>query len=193
MTLLKIARMGHPVLRQIAAPIDDPTAPEIDRLAAQMIETMHDAQGVGLAAPQVHVSQRLIVFFAPPGRSSSDDEAEIAPLTVLINPVIEPLSDEKADGWEGCLSIPGLTGRVPRYTHIGYRGVGTDGKPVEREAKGFHARVIQHELDHLDGILYPDRMASMDTLMFDTERVHHREDENGPEDEGDQKGEGDSA
>ena len=168
MALLKIARMGHPVLRTVAAPVPDPTDPEIRRLAADMIDTMMDAPGVGLAAPQVHESRRIIVFRVPSDRSGGES---VEP-TVLVDPVIEPVGDDMALGWEGCLSIPGMRGIVPRHTHIRYRGVGLDGEPIEREARGFHARVIQHENDHLDGILYIDRMPDLRYLAFN-EEAHH--------------------
>lgn len=188
MAILKIARMGHPVLRQVASPIDDPRAPEIGRLVADMLETMLDAEGTGLAAPQVYVPKRLVIFSvsgtraarakaeAADGqdRESEDgdgDEDEVAevPLTVLINPVIEPMSAEMVEGWEACLSVPDLAGRVSRHKAIRYRGLGLDGAEIVREATGFHARVVQHECDHLDGILYPQRMRDMSTLTFTSE------------------------
>lgn len=165
MALLKIARMGHPVLRTVADPIPDPTDPLVRQLAADMIETMLDAPGVGLAAPQIHESRRIIVFRVPADRSGGETVGN----TVLINPVVEPLGEEVELGWEGCLSIPGLRGLVPRFTRIRYRGVGLDGEPVERVAEGFHARVIQHETDHLDGILYIDRMPDLRLLAFNEE------------------------
>ncbi|KAA0681021.1 peptide deformylase [Roseomonas genomospecies 6] len=168
MALLKIARMGHPVLRKVAAPVPDPTAPEIRRLASDMIDTMLDAPGVGLAAPQVHESLRMIVFRVPGERSGGES---VGP-TVLINPVVEPLGDALVTGLEGCLSIPELRGIVPRFVRIRYRGVGLDGEPIEREAEGFHARVIQHECDHLDGVLYIDRMTDLRYLAFKDE-AHH--------------------
>ena len=168
MALLKIARMGHPVLRAVASPVPDPTDPEIRRLAADMIDTMMDAPGVGLAAPQVHESLRIIVFRVPADRSGGESVAT----AVLINPVIEPLGEEMELGWEGCLSIPGMRGVVPRHARIRYRGIGLDGEAVEREATGFHARVIQHEADHLDGVLYIDRMPDLRYLAFN-EETHH--------------------
>ncbi len=173
MTLLKIARMGHPVLRRKAEAVADPAAPEIQQLAAAMVATMADADGAGLAGPQIYQSKRIIVFHAPGERSDTDDGLATAPLTVLINPEIEILSDRMEEDWEGCLSIPGLRGKVPRHTHIRYAGMGPDGKPIEREASGFHARVVQHEVDHLDGVLYLDRMRDFDTLTFESEWVHH--------------------
>ena len=177
MAILKIARMGHPVLAQKAAPVADPSAPEIRRLVADMVETMIDANGAGLAAPQVHVPLRVVVFQAPEGRSDPGlSEAErydhTAPLTVLVNPEIEILDDSREAGWEGCLSVPGLRGVVERAAHIRYRGFGLDGKPVERVARGFHARVVQHECDHLDGILYPSRMSDLRQLIFESETQH---------------------
>ncbi len=168
MTLLKIARMGHKALLKPAEPVADPSAREIRRLVADMVETMEDASGVGLAAPQVHVSRRVIVFKAP-GERMADGEDEAVPTTALVNPEFEPLGDEKVLGWEGCLSIPGLTGAVPRYAGIRYRGFTTAGQAVEREAHGFHARVVQHEIDHLDGILYTMRMEDLATLAFNEE------------------------
>lgn len=178
MAILKIARMGHPVLAQIAKPVADPTAPEIRALVADMVETMIDANGAGLAAPQVHVPLRVVVFQAPPERAPEgmDDEESYdhtAALTVLINPEIEILTDEREDGWEGCLSVPGLRGLVPRATELTYRGVGLDGVPIERRARGFHARVVQHECDHLDGVLYPQRMTDLGQLIFESE-IRHR-------------------
>lgn len=178
MAILKIARMGHPVLKQIAEPVVDPRAPEIRLLVEDMVETMIDASGAGLAAPQVHVPLRVMVFQAPDARVEEGiDESEqfdhTAGLTVLINPVIEPLSDEMADGWEGCLSVPGLRGSVPRFTHIRYSGQTLDGETLEREARGFHARVVQHECDHLDGMLYPQRMTDLSQLMFESEIRHY--------------------
>ena len=174
MTLLKIARMGHPVLLGEAEPVADPTAREIRRLVADMVETMEDAHGVGLAAPQVHVSRRVIVFKAPAERAAADEAAEEAadgeaPLTALVNPSFEPIGDEVELDWEGCLSIPGLTGAVPRYARIRYRGTSPEGQAIEREARGFHARVVQHEIDHLDGILYTMRMDDLGMLCFSDE------------------------
>jgi peptide deformylase len=177
MAILKIARMGHPVLSLIAAPVKDPTAPEIKRLVADMIETMEDAQGAGLAAPQVHVPLRVVVFQAPGERSKGglaerESFDETAPLTVLINPVIEVVDPAAEGGWEGCLSVPGLRGWVERARHIRYTGYDTDGKRVVRTAKGFHARVVSHECDHLDGILYPQRMKDLKKLLFESEIQH---------------------
>ncbi len=178
MTILKIARMGHPVLAQVARPVADPTAPEIRRLAEDMIETMIDANGAGLAAPQVHVPLRLVVFQAPderadPGLAEDERFDHTAPLTILANPVIEVLSDSREAGWEGCLSVPGLRGLVDRPAHVRYSGVDLAGKPVSRVARGFHARVVQHECDHLDGVLYTQRMDDLTRLIFESEARHH--------------------
>ena len=176
MAILKIARMGHPVLRRVADPVVDPTAPEIRRLVRDMLETLEDIGGVGLAAPQVHVSRRVVIFEVPAERAARDGNGEAPPdgvaMTVLINPVIEPLADEKAFGWEACLSLPGLTGAVPRFARIRYHGYGLQGERIEREASGFHARVVQHECDHLDGILYPMRMTDLTSLAFAEELRH---------------------
>ncbi|MCE9648764.1 MAG: peptide deformylase [Parvibaculum sp.] len=174
MAIRKIARMGHPVLARIAEPVADPTAPEVRALVADMIETMIDANGAGLAAPQVYEPKRIVVFQAPAERAPEGiDEEEAfdhtAKLTVLINPEIEILSPEIEQGWEGCLSVPGLRGLVPRHTELIYRGFGLDGERIERRARGFHARVVQHECDHLDGMLYPQRMTDLGNLIFETE------------------------
>jgi peptide deformylase len=173
MALLKIARMGNPTLRAVAAPVDDPTAPEIWRLVEDMLETMEDAGGTGIAAPQVHVSKRVVIFRVGSERLTGlpgDTEQE---LTVLINPVIEPLGAERGYGWEGCLSVPGMRGVVPRHLRIRYRAAALDGSTIDREASGFHARVVQHECDHLDGILYPQRMNDLRLLMFAEEAQNH--------------------
>jgi peptide deformylase len=135
---------------------------------------MMDANGAGLAAPQVHVPLRLVIFQAPGERTEPDPSGEelydhTAPLTVLINPEVTVLAPEIEGGWEGCLSVPGLRGWVERPSHIRYRGLGLDGQPIVREARGFHARVVQHEVDHLDGRLYPSRMDDLSKLIFESE------------------------
>ena len=158
MAILKIARLGHPVLIRPADPVQDPTAPEIRRLIADMAETMEDAQGLGLAAPQVHVPLRLFVWRGGAGN-----------VIAIINPEIEPVGEEMEDGWEGCLSIPGLRGSVPRAARIRFRGLDMEGKPVEGEAAGLAARVIQHETDHLDGVIYPMRMTDFTLFGFTEE------------------------
>ncbi len=174
MAILKIARMGHPVLSQIAKTVDDPTAPEIRRLVSDMLETMVDSDGAGLAAPQVHVPLRVVVFQAPADRDDRLGESAdyTAPLTVLINPEIEVIGETRESGWEGCLSVPGLRGLVERSAHIRYLGFDHEGHRIERIAKGFHARVVQHECDHLDGVLYPQRMSDLKKLIFESE-AHH--------------------
>ncbi|MEO1192371.1 MAG: peptide deformylase [Pseudomonadota bacterium] len=169
MAILKIARMGHPILKQPAEAVADPTALEIKRLVRDMLETMEDAGGTGLAAPQVHVGLRVVVFFV--------SGAVPVPMTVLINPEIEPLSDARALGWEACLSVPDLAGLVPRYTKIRYRGQDLEGRWIEREAEDYHARVVQHEVDHLDGRLYPQRMEDMSQLIFASEMRHQQHDQ----------------
>ena len=177
MAILKIARMGHPVLAEVALPVANPGSQEVRRLVSDMIETMIDANGAGLAAPQVHVPLRVVVFQAPeersdPGLSEEERFDHMAPLTVLINPQIEVVGSEIEGGWEGCLSVPGLRGFVERACHIRYRGFDLEGREVARTAKGFHARVVQHECDHLDGVLYPSRMTDMSKLIFETEVRH---------------------
>ncbi len=166
MAILKIARMGHPVLRRRADEVADPTAPEIARLVADMLDTLADSGGVGLAAPQVHVPLRVVIFHAPGTRA---EDGQVQSLTVLVNPAIEPLTDESETAYEACLSMPGMTGALPRPARIRYRGLGLDGAVIEREASGFHARVVQHECDHLDGILYPMRMADLASFGFTDE------------------------
>jgi peptide deformylase len=173
MALLKIAKMGNPVLRARAAEVDDPAAPWVKKLVEDMLETMGDAGGTGIAAPQVHASHRIVTFFVGGERATGLPGDGEQPLTVLINPVIEPIGTETALGWEGCLSVPGLRGAVLRHLRVRYRGLGLDGNPIEREAAGFHARVVQHECDHLDGILYPQRMTDHRLLVFAEEFQRH--------------------
>jgi peptide deformylase len=174
MAILKIARMGHPVLTRRADPVADPTSSEIRRLVADMIDTMSDADGAGLAAPQVHVPLRVVIFQAPGERTDSSVAAaeafdHTAPLTVLINPVIDVMDPTPEGGWEGCLSVPGLRGWVERPAHIRYSGLDTSGNRISRVARGFHARVVQHECDHLEGILYPGRMHDFSKFLFESE------------------------
>lgn len=165
MDILPLTLLGAPVLRHVAAPIADATAEAVLRLARDMAATMVAAQGVGLAAPQVGVSQRLIVFYVPESRA---EDAEDIPLQILVNPSFVPLSTERVSGLEGCLSLPGLRGQVPRYRHIGYRGYDLNGRVIEREATDFHARVVQHEIDHLDGVMYLDRMTDFTSLTHES-------------------------
>ncbi len=166
MAILKIARMGHPVLLQRAEPVADPGAAEIRRLVADMMETMEDAPGAGLAAPQVHVPLRLFVFRVMPNRASDAPGDTQVGNTVVINPTVEPLGEERVMGWEGCLSIPGLRAAVPRWARVRYAGVDCDGNPVGGDVGGFHAMVVQHEFDHLDGILYPMRLTDFSRFGF---------------------------
>ncbi len=169
MAILKIARMGHPVLRGVAQPVANPTAPEIRRLVADMVETLEDIGGAGLAAPQVHVPRRVVIFRVPDERVTGRPDDLPQDLLALVNPVITPLGDGQELGWEGCLSVPGLRGAVPRWARIRYRGVTPEGESVDRTVEGFHARVVQHECDHLDGILYPQRMSDLSLLVFNEE------------------------
>ncbi|HIC80706.1 MAG TPA: peptide deformylase [Kiloniellaceae bacterium] len=195
MAILKIARMGHPILRRKADPVADPTAPEIHRLVRDMLETMEEAGGTGLAAPQVHVPLRVVVFFVAPGRAAAEDAGapddeitgddntgaarngagagQAVPLTILINPEIEVLDPALSLGPEACLSVPGLVGQVPRPRRIRYSGLTLEGERLEREAAGFHARVVLHECDHLDGVLYPQRMTDLSRLSFAEEALRH--------------------
>ena len=159
-----ILKMGDPRLLRVARPVGDIASPELKAIIADMYETMQAANGVGLAAPQIGVDLRLMIF----GFDASPrypDEAPV-PVTTLINPWLDILTEETEDGWEGCLSVPGMRGLVPRATHIRYGGTLEDGHPLEREARGFHARVFQHEFDHLDGVLYPQRIRDMTQFGF---------------------------
>ncbi|MEH6474181.1 MAG: peptide deformylase [Sneathiella sp.] len=178
-----ILKMGNPLLREIAVLIEYPQSNEIRTLVDVMHVSMEAAGGVGLAAPQIGVPLRLIIFNVPGERLAKEDgvaRSEI-PQTILINPEIEYLGDEKALGWEGCLSVPGLRGLVPRHTHIRYKGLDLQGNLIERDAVGFHARVVQHEFDHLDGILYPERMDDLTKLVYESEMQAFTDDKCAPE------------
>ncbi len=155
-----ILRMGDPRLLEISKSVADPRAPEIRALVADMFDTMHAANGAGLAAPQIGVGLRVVIFGYRDTsvRNPRYPDADPVPETILINPELTPLGTEFEDGWEGCLSVPGLRGMVPRQARLRYRGLNLDGQLIEREVSGFHARVVQHECDHLDGILYPMRV-----------------------------------
>jgi peptide deformylase len=169
MSILKVARMGHPVLRTRAKPLEpaDIKSPRIQQLIDDMFETMQEYQGVGLAAPQVHESVRLFVAgFAPGEDDEEEEEEERVPLMALINPEISIVGDDTADDWEGCLSIPDVRGRVSRAREIKVKAYDRRGRRIEINARGFTARVIQHEADHLDGVLFFDRMESLETLTF---------------------------
>jgi peptide deformylase len=169
MAILKIARMGHPVLKAVAEPIEDPTEPKWAQLVNDMRDTLIDIHANGLAAPQVYVSKRLVLYRVAEHQIPAGSKMKPIPWTVLINPVIEALSEEQQPIWERCLSVPGLHGQVPRYTRIRCDATGLDGKRLSIKARGFHASLLQHECDHLDGYLYPMRMVDMATLSFNTE------------------------
>ena len=164
MALLKIARIGHPILLGRAAEVTDPSLPEIRQLIRDMAETLADAGGIGLAAPQVHQPLRLFLW-----RDAQD-------VRVLINPEILPLGEERLSAWEGCLSIPGLRGRVERPARVAWRGLDQTGAAVEGEAEGLAARVLQHENDHLDGVFYLSRMPDLTRLGFNEELARFPED-----------------
>ena len=164
MAVKPVLKMGDSRLLEIARPVETFNTPELDSLVEDLMDTMHAEDGAGLAAPQIGVGLRIVVFGFD--ENLRYPQAESVPETVLANPVIEKLSADREEDWEGCLSVPGLRGRVPRYRRIRYSGYDHKGNRIEREAEGFHARVVQHECDHLDGILYPQRMADMTTLGF---------------------------
>ena len=166
MAILKVARLGHPVLRKVAEPVSPEAiaSPEIQGLIEDMFETMAEYDGAGLAAPQVHVSRRVVIYGVEHNPRYPD--AEAVPYTVLINPRVTALTEQEEEDWEGCLSLPGLRGLVPRLTRVRVEAYGRDGHRLRFEAEGFHARVVQHECDHLDATLYVDRMRSMASLTF---------------------------
>jgi peptide deformylase len=163
----EVLRMGHPVLREKAKPVENVGTPELRALVADMKETMAAKNGAGLAAPQIGVGQRVVIFGVDHNPRYPD--AEPVPFTVLVNPRIVMLTHDVESDWEGCLSVPGMRGVVPRYTRLRYTGTDEEGNPIDRVAEGFHARVVQHECDHLDGILYPQRMTDMSTFGFTRE------------------------
>ena len=162
MSILKVARMGHPVLRQRGRPLDkgDLRNPRVQTLIDDMIDTMREYSGVGLAAPQVHEGLRLFVALF------DEDPDDRTGASVLVNPEIAPGSGVREDGWEGCLSIPDIRGLVPRFADITLRALDRDGRPLELRLKGFAARIAQHETDHLDGVLFFDRMTSLQSLTY---------------------------
>ncbi len=166
MAILKVARLGHPILRKLAEPVppEGIGAPVIQQLIDDLIETMVEYDGAGLAAPQVHVSQQIVVFEVEGNPRYPD--AESIPLTVLINPKITPTTQHMEEDWEGCLSLPDLRGQVPRYTQVRIEAYDRKGKKLNYVAKDFHARVVQHECDHLIGTVFVDRMKSMASLSF---------------------------
>jgi peptide deformylase len=160
-----VLKMGHPLLRQVALPVTAFGTRELLELVRDMDDTMRALDGAGLAAPQIGVSLRVVIFEVT--RNPRYPDAGEVPYTVLINPELTPLGDETGDGWEGCLSVPGLRGLVPRYRRLRYRGYDPNGLPIDRSVEGFHARVVQHEVDHLDGILYPMRLRSLHDLGYE--------------------------
>ena len=164
MTVREILKMGDPRLLRVAQPVERFGTPELRALVGDLFETMRAVHGAGLAAPQIGVDLQLVIF----GFASNDryPDAPAVPETVLVNPVIEPIGDAEEEGWEGCLSVPGLRGVVPRFARIRYHGVDVDGRPIDREAEGFHARVVQHECDHLRGVLYPMRVRDFSRFGF---------------------------
>ena len=170
MTVRAVVRMGHPVLRRVAEPVTRFDTPALHALVEDLWETMHASGGIGLAAPQVAVAKRVVVFGLDEcgDREGRTPAEPIAP-TVLVNPVLEPLAETVAEGWEACLSVPGMRGMVPRYTRIRYTGFDAFGNRIAREVGDFHARVVQHECDHLDGVLYPARIRDMTTFGFNEE------------------------
>lgn len=164
MAVREILRMGDPRLLRVAKAVDAFDTPELHALIDDMFETMAAARGAGLAAPQIGVDLQLVIFGFD--RNERYPDAPPVPRTVLINPVVTPLGDALEEGWEGCLSVPGLRGVVPRFARVRYSGFDPQGRPIEREADGFHARVVQHECDHLIGRLYPTRMTDLTKLGF---------------------------
>jgi peptide deformylase len=171
MAIRKIARMGNPILNRVAAEVPDPTDPEIARLAGDMKDTLIDIGGSGIAAPQVFESVRLVVYRISPRLIAGVSEGE-DPWVTLVNPVLTPIGEETAMGWERCLSIPGLHGKVERHQHLACEYRTLAGETVRLEAEGAHAVLLQHECDHLDGILYPMRMNDLSKLEFDAEPGH---------------------
>jgi len=162
--ILPVLRMGDPRLLRVARPVERFGTDELHGLVQDLLDTMAARNGAGIAAPQVGVDLRVVVFGVDSNPRYPD--AEPVPRTILVNPVIEPLSDDEEEGWEGCLSVPGMRGLVPRLTRIRYRGFDPAGMPIDREALGFHARVVQHECDHLDGVLYPRRIRDLTRFGF---------------------------
>jgi peptide deformylase len=167
MPVRSLLRIGHPLLLEPAGTVTEFNTTELDSLVQDMLDTMREANGAGLAANQIGVLKRVVVFGFDTNPRYPDREP--VPMTILINPEIVPLGDEMEEGWEGCLSVPGMRGWVPRFRKIAYKGFDQQGKPIHREVEGFHARVVQHECDHLDGILYPQRITDMRKFGFEKE------------------------
>lgn len=168
MAVRKVLRMGHPLLLERSHEITEFSTNHLRDLIRDLRDTMRAEDGAGIAAPQIGVLQRVVIFGLSKNNPRYPDRGEV-PETVLINPQISPLGNETEDGWEGCLSVPGMRGLVSRYTKIRYRGFDENGAKIDREVEGFHARVVQHECDHLDGILYPMRVKDMREFGFKEE------------------------
>ena len=164
MAIQKVLKMGDPMLLQVAAPVANFDSPELHELLSDMRDTMAATSGAGIAAPQIGVSQQVVIFGIDHNPRYPD--AEAVPFTVLINPTLEFIGDELEDGWEGCLSVPGMRGIVPRYKQLRYRGFDEKGQVIDRTVNDFHARVVQHECDHLIGILYPMRIKDFRNFGF---------------------------
>ena len=167
MAVQPILRMGDPRLREIAAPVTAFDTPELHQLIADLFDTMHASRGVGIAAPQIGVGLQVVIFGMQTNPRYPD--ADSVPETILINPILTPLDGAQALGWEGCLSVPGLRGEVPRYTALRYQGFDAYGTAIDRTVSGFHARVVQHECDHLLGILYPQRLTDLTRFGYTEE------------------------
>jgi len=165
MAVRPVLRMGHPLLQQVAEPVREFATQELFDLLEDMLDTMRSLNGAGLAAPQIGVPHRVVIFEVE--RNPRYPRAEVVPRTVLINPELTLLGEAMEEDWEGCLSVPGLRGLVPRFRQLRYRGYDAYGRPLERTVEGFHARVVQHEVDHLDGILYPMRIRDLRNLGFE--------------------------
>jgi peptide deformylase len=164
MAIREVLKMGDPRLLALSEPVTAFGTPELTNLLADMQDTMRDLNGAGLAAPQIGVGLRVVIFGFEENQRYPDEDA--IPFTVLINPVLAPIGDGIEEGWEGCLSVPGMRGLVPRYRELRYTGVDAAGAPIDRTVKDFHARVVQHEVDHLDGILYPRRIRDLTQFGF---------------------------
>lgn len=164
MAVRDVLRMGEPLLLEVAKPVEAFDTPELHALIQDMHDTMDAMSGAGIAAPQIGVSLRVVIFGV--GSNPRYPDAEQVPYTVLINPTLTPIGDELSEGWEGCLSVPHMRGVVPRYSRLHYTGFDQFGKPIDRMVSGFHARVVQHECDHLDGILYPMRITDLRNFGF---------------------------
>lgn len=167
MAVKPVLRMGDPLLLKRADRVERFDTPELHELLRDMDDTMRAKSGAGIAAPQIGVSLQVVIFGV--GANPRYPDAEEVPYTVLINPVLEPVGAEMEEGWEGCLSVPGMRGLVPRYKQLRYRGFDPYGQPIDRTASGFHARVVQHETDHLNGILYPMRIRDLRNFGFNEE------------------------